>query len=165
MNQVIKRLLFVSLYAICSVAILFSSDVDAESKVFSKADFEAIKQEKLGKNWLMVLWSLECPACFKELALLQKLKTTNPEIEIVVINADDSDELHDEREQVLKSYKLSSFPNFYFADGEGDQARYIIDNTWYGELPRSYFVEANGKFHGKSGLVNEKLVRKWLVDE
>jgi len=52
-----------------------------------------------------------------------------------------------------------------FADGEGDRNRYLIDANWYGELPRSYFVEPSGKFHGKSGLVSESLLTKWLLEK
>ncbi|MEW6991835.1 TlpA family protein disulfide reductase [Colwelliaceae bacterium 6441] len=146
------------------IVLLFSANVSAEPQVFSKAAFEEIKQQHLGKQWLMILWSVDCPACFKELALIQKIKGHNPAIDVVIINVDDNDEVSEERQQVVTNYGLSSLPNYYFSDGEGDRARFIIDSAWYGELPRSYFVESNGKFHGKSGLVNEKLVRKWLVD-
>ena len=146
------------------VALFFSDNASAESKVFSASTFKELKQQNLGKQWLMILWSVDCPACFKELALIQKIRAINSDINVVIINADDNDEVEDERQKVISSYELSSLQNYYFADGEGDQARFIIDSTWYGELPRSYFIESNGKFHGKSGLVNEKLVRKWLIE-
>lgn len=151
----------------CTVIIvtLFFSDYSfADPQVFSKTAFEEIKKQHLGKRWLMILWSVDCPACFKELALIQKLRVDNSDINVVFINVDDNYEVEDERQKVISSYELSSLQNYYFADGEGDQARYIIDSTWYGELPRSYFIESNGKFHGKSGLVKEKSVRKWLIE-
>ena len=58
-----------------------------------------------------------------------------------------------------------NLPLYHFADGQGDKNRFIIDSSWYGELPRSYFVEANGKFHGKSGLIKEALLTQWLMPE
>jgi thiol-disulfide isomerase/thioredoxin len=136
-------------------------------QVFSKSVFEAVKHQQLGKRWLMVLWSLDCPACFKELKLIQtlQLEQYGKALNVIFINADDTDEVNIERKQVLVSYEMSKFTNFYFADGQGDLSRYQIDPQWYGELPRSYFVDEQGKFHGKSGLLDEKLIKKWLVEK
>ncbi len=136
-------------------------------KAFSKLAFEKVKQQQLGKRWLMVLWSLDCPACFKELKLIKTLQLENKSkaLNVIFINADDSDELTLDRKQVLASYGMDDFPNFYFADGQGDLNRYQIDPQWYGELPRSYFVDEQGKFQGKSGLLDETLIKKWLVEK
>ena len=132
---------------------------------FSKCAFVEMKLQKLGERWLMVLWSLDCPACFKELKLMQTLQQKNKDkaLNVVFINADDNDEVAFERQQVIAFYEMDSFANFYFIDGQGDASRYQIDPQWYGELPRSYFVNEQGEFHGKSGLLDEALINKWLV--
>ncbi len=132
---------------------------------FSNDAFTVLKKQKLGKRWLMVLWSLDCPACFKELTLIQSIQKSAPNkpLNVVYINADDSDEVAFERKQVLADYEMSLFENFYFSDGQGDKSRYHIDPSWYGELPRSYFVDEAGKFHGKSGLLDEALIIQWLL--
>jgi thiol-disulfide isomerase/thioredoxin len=134
---------------------------------FSKPAFEKMKQQQLGKRWLMVLWSLDCPACFKELKLIQtlQLEHNGKALNVIFINADDTDEVNLERQQVLVSYEMNNFTNFYFTDGQGDLNRYQIDPQWYGELPRSYFVDELGKPHGKSGLLDEKLIKKWLIEK
>jgi thiol-disulfide isomerase/thioredoxin len=134
---------------------------------FSNDAFIALKQQKLGECWLIVLWSLDCPACFKELKLLQAMQKLAPNkpLNVVYINADDIDEVAFERKQVLAVYEMRAFDNFYFVDGQADKSRYQIDPSWYGELPRSYFVDEEGKFHGKSGLLDEALIRKWLLNE
>ena len=152
-------------FSLLFAALFLSNFVMANSQVFSKAVFEEVKIQYLGKRWLMILWSVDCPACIKELALIQKLKATNPDLDIVLINADDNDEVDKERQKFIASYKLSALPNLYFPDGEGDHARFLIDKNWYGELPRSYFVDVNGKFNGKSGLISKDLIKKWLVNE
>ena len=69
----------------------------------------------------------------------------------------------EERTEIIEKFSLNHLKNFHFVDGQSDQSRYIIDSTWYGELPRSYFVQSNGKFHGKSGLVKESTLIKWLA--
>jgi len=138
-----------------------------ELQPFSQDAFTALKQQKLGVRWLMVVWSLDCPACFKELKLIQTLQKANPNkrFEVIYINADDSNEVEFERKQVLAVYGMQNVENFYFVDGQADKSRYQIDPNWYGELPRSYFVDEQGVFHGKSGLLDEVLISKWLLDK
>jgi len=134
---------------------------------FNQNAFIALKQQKLGVRWLMVVWSLDCPACFKELALIQKLQkaTPNTALNVIYINADDNIDVAFERKQVLAVYGMQNVENFYFTDGQADRSRYLLDPNWYGELPRSYFVDEKGVFHGKSGLLDEVLISNWLLDK
>jgi len=151
---------------ILSFFLLFSNKGTAvSSKILTKNSFEQIKQQYMGKQWLMLLWSLDCPPCFKELALVEKIRLTDPNIAVVLINVDDNDDVIQEREETLNSLGLNTLEKFYFSDGSGDISSYMIDPSWFGELPRSYFVDANGKFHGKSGLVSELLLTTWLLDK
>lgn len=145
------------------VSILFGFHVQAKHVPFSIEAFNKVKQQHQGKQWLTVLWSVDCPPCFKELALIEKLRATHKNLAIVLINADDNDEVAIEREQVLTMYELNDLTAFNFNDGQGSKNRYSIDPHWYGELPRSYFVDASGNFHGKSGLLDEALLKKWLL--
>jgi len=147
------------------VLLLSNQNAVASSKVFTKDSFEKVKLQYKGKQWLMLLWSLDCPACFKELALLEKIRVTAPNIAIVLINVDDNHEVTQEREAVLNSFGFNTLDTLYFSEGSGDINRYLIDPSWFGELPRSYFIESNGKFHGKSGLVSELLLSTWLLDK
>ncbi|MDX2368605.1 MAG: redoxin domain-containing protein [Colwellia sp.] len=136
----------------------------AESIAFDNAKLAAVKAQNMGKQWLMLLWSVDCPPCFKELANIQKLQRQHHDLAVVIINTDDNDEIKSERKEIIEKFELSTFTNFHFVDGKGDQSRFFIDPNWYGELPRSYFVESNGKFNGKSGLVNKPILMKWLVN-
>lgn len=144
-------------------SLFFVSLTYAESMVFNKAQLATVKTQNMGKQWLMLLWSVDCPPCFKELAIIQQLQKQNDDLAVVIINTDANDETNAERDDIIEKFELSHFTNFHFADGKGDQSRFFIDPTWYGELPRSYFIESNGKFHGKSGLVNQAMLRQWLV--
>jgi len=135
----------------------------ANSIAFDKEQLASVKTQNMGKQWLMLLWSVDCPPCFKELAIIQKLQNQYDDLAVVIINTDADDEINEEREDIIEKFKLGGFTNFHFADGKGDQNRFIIDPNWYGELPRSYFIENNGKFHGKSGLVNQSILVEWLT--
>ncbi len=132
----------------------------AEQQPFSQTTFEQLKIQHQGKKWLMVLWSVDCPACFKELALIKSFEQEN--LNLVIVNADDSDEVTNERHKVVQQYQLDRYQNYFFADNTGDQMRYVIDPSWYGELPRSYFVDETGKFFGKSGLIAPEHIKTWL---
>lgn len=145
------------------LSLFFANSTYAESMVFNKAQLATVKTQNMGKQWLMLLWSVDCPPCFKELAIIQQLQKKNDDLAIVIINTDANDETNAERDGIIEKFELSHLSHFYFADGKGDQSRFLIDPTWYGELPRSYFIESNGTFHGKSGLVNQSILTQWLV--
>jgi len=147
------------------IILLSSWQANADSKGFTKSNFEQVKQQHIGKKWLMLLWSIDCPACFKEIALIEKIREQQHNINLVIINTDDNDEVAEEREKILSSYNLSSLPNYHFMEGTADMSRYTIDKSWYGELPRSYFIDETGKFHGKSGLVSPALLKMWLLTD
>lgn len=137
--------------------------VFANSIAFNPEQLTKIKTQKLGEQWLMLLWSVDCPPCFKELGIIQKLQKQHQNLNVVIINTDADDEIKAERIDIINKFELSSLKNFHFVEGQGDRSRYIIDSQWYGELPRSYFIDKSGKFYGKSGLVNQSLLTQWLV--
>lgn len=136
----------------------------AKSVAFNKEQLATIKAQHMGKQWLMLLWSVDCPPCFKELAIIQKLQDQYDDLAVVVINTDADNDANEEREGIIKKFNLDKLTNFHFVDGKASQSRYVIDPNWYGELPRSYFVESNGNSHGKSGLVNQAMLTQWLVN-
>ena len=148
---------------LATILALATSNVYASSSVFTKAELELVKKQYQGQQWLMLLWSVDCPPCFKELAIIQKLKASSANLKVMLVNTDADEESYLERETIVKQFDLQSLANYHFVDGQGDQSRYAIDPQWYGELPRSYFFKASGESIGKSGLVNEVLIKKWLA--
>jgi len=150
-------------FAVLTWLLFCTSSSYAESIVFNKEQLAIVKTQNMGKQWLMLLWSVDCPPCFKELAIIQKLQNQHDDLAVVIINTDANDEINAERVEIIERFELSKFANFHFLDGKGDQSRFLIDSNWFGELPRSYFVQSNGKFHGKSGLVKESILTQWLL--
>ena len=132
-------------------------------KPFNKIHLTALKQYYKGQRWLLVLWSVDCPPCFQELAMIQTLSEQVANLPIVIVNADDSDDISHERNNIIERFKLSHLTHLYFVEGQGAKSRYIIDPSWHGELPRSYFIDAVGKFNGKSGLISKEALNSWLI--
>ena len=155
----IKQLIFITLFRVCCcINVVYGNSI-----AFNKEQLTKVKVENKGKQWLMLLWSVDCPPCFKELAILQKLKNKYDDLPVVIINTDADDESVEERKAVINKFELNHLTNLHFVDGKADQSRFLIDPQWYGELPRSYFIEKNGQFHGKSGLVNKVILTQWLL--
>ncbi len=143
--------------------ILFTTHyVYASSIVLTQEQLTGIKKQNMGEKWLMLLWSVDCPPCFKELDMIQKLNKKQADLNVVLINTDASEDTLLRRREIINKFQLMDLPNFHFAADQGAQSRFIIDPNWYGELPRSYFFESNGQSHGKSGVVDESLLVSWL---
>lgn len=138
-----------------------------KEKPFSQHTLTSLKKQFNQQQWLLVLWSVECPACLEELSLIAQVnnegKTTkNQQLNVVFINTDDDAELTLERQEIIKDKQLTNFQHLYFKADSADRNRYLIDPYWYGELPRSYFFDSKGEFTGKSGLISEIKIRSWL---
>ena len=88
---------------------------------------------------------------------------TKKDLAVVIINVDTHENSKEERNEILESFELTQRTNLYFREGLADQSRYFIDPQWFGELPRSYFIDETGVFHGKSGLVSKALLAQWLL--
>ena len=135
----------------------------AASDAFSGKALQQLQQQHENKRWLLLMWSLECPPCFKELAAVAKLKSENADIPIVLVNTDDDDSMASEREQVLTSMGLAQVPSYYFPDQRASALRYAIDPRWHGELPRSFFYTRAGQQKGHSGLLKGQQIKSWLL--
>lgn len=145
--------------------ILLSTSLNAKEVAFSADAFTRMKQENQGKAWLMLLWSVDCPPCFKELAIIKKMRAEQSDLPIVVVNADDFSDVVEQRHEVIEQFGFNNTTTYYFPEGSASHSRYLIDPTWHGELPRSYFVDKKGQLRGRSGLVNEQHIRQWLAVE
>ncbi|MFT4928354.1 MAG: thiol-disulfide isomerase/thioredoxin [Phenylobacterium sp.] len=149
------------LWLLCLSFNAFSAEPN-QSQPFSPGHLDTLTQQYEGKRWLILLWSLDCPPCFKELAAIGQLHQQNPSLPVVLINTDGDDMLDEQRINVVNKYQLTTLNNFHFADGKAAQGRYLIDPSWYGELPRSYFYQVDGQRVAKSGLVKAAVLRRWL---
>lgn len=147
----------VALMMVCLMAPL-----SAKEQVFNQSTFKQLKQEYGGKPWILLVWSVDCPPCFKELAMVKELLTLRPQLPIVLLNADGEMIATTERQQIINQFDLSALKHFYFADGQVQSGRYQLDPNWHGELPRSYFFDTKGEYRAKSGLVSKALIAKWL---
>ncbi len=128
---------------------------------FTADSFRHIKQLYKGQPFLVGLWSVDCPPCLVELDMLGKMKEQSPELPLVLISTDPISNREDAQDFLL-DYGLDGITSWMFADSFVERLRYSIDPGWYGELPRSYFFNADHQPQSHSGIMSEAMVREWL---
>jgi len=134
----------------------------AELHSFSDKSLDKITAAHHGQPFLLVLWSIDCPPCLKELEQIGQLRTQFLPNSLVLISTDNI-EYADKVQQVLSRYGLDNAENWLFSGNFPERLRYQIDPNWYGELPRAYFYDANHNRAGKSGALNADLIHQWIA--
>lgn len=130
-------------------------------QAFNHQTIEALQKRFSGQNWLMVMWSLDCPPCFKELSHIAKLKSQVKTLPIILVNVDEESS-HSERQDVIDNLQLTTIEHYFFLPEQAHRNRYQIDKQWHGELPRSYYIDATGQWLGQSGLQTKEKIKQWL---
>ncbi len=132
----------------------------AEFRPFTGESLKEITNAHAGRPFLLVLWSVDCPPCLKELEQIGRLYPRLKPDSLVIISTDGADNA-DEAHQALMRNGLAAAENWRFAGNFPERLRFYIDPDWYGELPRTYFYAANHARTGKSGALSRALIRQW----
>ncbi|MCF6354410.1 MAG: redoxin domain-containing protein [Candidatus Polarisedimenticolaceae bacterium] len=142
--------------------LLLPNLVMAEFRAFTNGSLKEITAAREGRPFLLVLWSVDCPPCLKELEEIGQLYPRFPAGGLVFISTDGAD-YADEAEKVLHQYGLAEAENWRFADGFPERMRYQIDPNWYGELPRTYIYNSLHHRIGRSGILSQKLLQQFIT--
>lgn len=153
---------FFSQILVIGVFICSTSFAGADTiKAFTAESFEEIKASFEGQEFLLGLWSVDCPPCMVEMEFMAELLTLNPDIPYVLISTD-SIEQRDYSAEFLEDVGLGNKESWMFADSFVERLRFSIDPNWYGELPRSYFFDNKHAMQSHSGIVSEELLQNWF---
>ena len=128
---------------------------------FTADSFSEIQSRFEGKEFLLGLWSVDCPPCLVELKMMGEVLALNPDLPFVLVSTD-SIETREDALEFLIDYNLHEIQTWMFADSFIERLRYSIDPNWYGELPRSYFFDTNHKMHSHSGIMTKDLLESWF---
>ncbi|MDQ3267968.1 MAG: hypothetical protein M3P47_04480 [Pseudomonadota bacterium] len=63
---------------------------------------------------------------------------------------------------MLQKFPLKKAESWIFADSFVERLRYEVDTQWYGELPRTYFYDAQGYFSALSGKLVYAKIEQWI---
>jgi hypothetical protein len=133
----------------------------AAQSAFGPDSLRQIEHKYAGESFLLIMWEINCPPCREELGLLQTLRKTHPDINLVLIATDDISLQH-EVNKILQSYGLQDIDTWMFADLNVERLRYSVDPEWFGELPRNYFYDVDSSRVGFSGKLTEEIMEEWL---
>ncbi len=150
------------IFALLAACLLAPLPVAASGiQPFTVTSMKEIVAPRQGKPFILGLWSLSCTHCREDLALLSRLAARYPKADLVLIAADSAEESADAT-LVLDKLQLNRAEQWIFADPFTERLRFSIDRTWRGELPRTYFYEANHRAKIVSGKLNEAETEAWF---
>ncbi len=131
------------------------------AKHFVRGSYQEIVSAREGKPFIISLWSLDCTYCHDDVVLFGKLSKKYPDLDLVLISTDTPEQMK-EIARTLQKYPLKKAESWVFADSFVERLRYEVDTQWYGELPRTYFYDAQGHVLGLSGKLDYAQIERWI---
>jgi len=149
-------------FILCGISLCSAPLAIADNfKAFSAESFKEIKSSFEGEEFLVGLWSVDCPPCMVEMQYMAELIELNPDIPYVLISTDPIEQ-REHSAEYLEDVGLEKLKSWMFADSFVERLRFSIDPNWYGELPRSYYFDSTHAMKSHSGIVSEELLRDWF---
>ena len=124
-------------------------------KPFNTGSYQQIVNEQAGKPFMLAIWSITCPSCIKDMAVLNELHKAHPDLKIIMLSTDDISETASAQEILVKN-QLTDIEHWIYAEENTQKLQYEIDPKWYGELPRTYFFDKAGQRDGVSGALSKE---------
>ena len=139
---------------LCSIVQLGNAE-QTPLKPFVSGSYQQLLDSNANKPFVLVVWSITCSSCLKDMALLSKMHKSNPKINMVMLATDDTSAT-DDINKILAKNELTDLENWIFVDENPQKLRYEIDPKWYGELPRTYFLNKQHEREGISGVLSQQ---------
>lgn len=136
----------------------------SELRIFNAHSFTEIREAAKGRPVVVAFWSTTCAPCAHELGLLARLQQEFPRVNVVLIAADPP-ELKPKVAQFLRHAATGAAKLWQFNEESEDRLRYSVDHAWRGELPRAYFIGADGTMITRSGVPDEAWSADWFRRE
>jgi hypothetical protein len=142
--------------------LLLTTGIRAEILPFGADSLDSITAQRTDQPFLLVLWSLDCSSCLRELGVLRDLQARYPGLDYVLVSTDELNTLP-EVESTLQSFGLMQADNWIFADSFHARLRYRIDPAWSGELPRAYMYNGAHQRVAVSGALRQTQLEDWIA--
>jgi hypothetical protein len=145
--------LFSGLFLLLSASL--NSPAQAEPSAFASGSYQQILASNANQPFMLVVWSVNCSSCLKDMELLSSIHKSRPELKMIMLAADDLS-VTDQIQQILEKNQLSGIDNWVFAEENTQKLRFEIDPKWYGELPRTYFFDSAHQRTAVSGVLSKE---------
>lgn len=135
--------------------ISFNAPSQAEPSAFTSGSYRQILTSNANQPFMLVIWSINCSSCLKDMELLNTIHKSRPELKMIMLAADEPSAT-DQIQQILERNQLSGIENWAYADENTQKLQFEIDPKWYGELPRTYFFDKTHQRTGVSGVLSKE---------
>ena len=143
---------------ILTIALIFLLPVSIMAEVKQFDSIAGIEAQHKGVPWLLVIWSTDCPPCYVELDMLSRLENRGEDIKVEYLSFDPASK----RDDVFRVSDSFPIDTWFSNEPNREKLQMLIDVNWRGELPRSYWYQADGTRCSQSGILNEQAVLKWF---
>ncbi len=129
----------------------------AQLKPFTSGSYRQLLNEYTDKPLVLMIWSVNCTSCRNKMPIMSELHQRMPGVNLIMLATDDvsaSEQVH----SILTEHKLKQTDNWIFADANAQRLRHEIDPKWYGEVPRTYFIDKNHQRIGISGSIPDEKI-------
>jgi thiol-disulfide isomerase/thioredoxin len=133
----------------------FNASAQAELSAFTSGSYQQILANNAKQPFMLVIWSINCPSCLKDMELLSAIHKNRPELKMIMLAADEPSAT-EQIQQILDKNQLSGIENWAYADENTQKLQFEIDPKWYGELPRTYFFNKAHQRTGVSGVLSKE---------
>ncbi|HEY8096345.1 MAG TPA: hypothetical protein VIE65_09695 [Methylobacter sp.] len=134
---------------------LLNTPVQAEPSAFTSGSYQQILADNANQPFMLVIWSVNCSSCLKDMALLSSIHQSRPEIKMIMLAADELSATN-QVQQILEKNQLSEIESWVYAEENTQKLQFAIDPKWYGELPRTYFFDKAHQRTGVSGVLSKE---------
>jgi hypothetical protein len=154
-----NRLLILCLFLFFQAA---PQSQSADLRRLESGGYANLVEAKRGKPFAVALWSVSCAPCLAEMTSWKKALGQRKDIDLVLIALDGpEEERHVKR--LLDRYAPPQAENWNFGQTPARRLSFEIDPLWHGEMPRSYFYQADGKITAISGPPSEAFLKNWVL--
>ncbi|WP_256361250.1 hypothetical protein [Methylomonas koyamae] len=83
-------------------------------KPFVPGSYQQILAANAGKPLMLAIWSVDCPSCLKDMAVINQLHDKHPTLKIVMLAADEAEAMP-EIQRIVDTHKLGNLENWAFS--------------------------------------------------
>jgi hypothetical protein len=147
----LKKLFFSLLFFILAT---MNMPAEAEPAAFTSGSYQQLLTSHDHQPFMLVVWSVNCSSCLKDMALLNSLHQNRPELNIILLAADEL-AATEQAQKILEKNQLSELESWIYAEENTQKLQFEIDPKWYGELPRTYFFDKAHQRIAVSGVISK----------
>lgn len=175
MNNILTKMFWVLLLGTGAISALAAQQnlprMQPQTQPLLRGSYQKIIAAHAGKPFVVALWSVSCTHCAADLEIFERLARKYGQFNLVLISTDSPEQeavisrslnQYHLAQQDPKQKRAGKVESWVFADSYSERLRYEIDPQWYGELPRTYFYDAQGRATGLSGVLDAEKTEQWV---